>query len=387
MQDGQTNVRFESSTFGTPRSDGVHLDWTLPRYFVSNIVARTLKIYCSDPVSADYTPETRQDRITKQWVAFAPTRSSRPKKTGSPSPEGDPTDNAPVEGCPFCPGHEGQLPSLLWQLDSADERPWKTRSVPNKFSALTSNVHPERNTGGLYRTRTNYGRQEVIIETPYHHQHLARMPVSQIDAVLETYLARYHVLREAEPTLYPFLFRNHGARAGASIPHPHSQVIATHFAPPRIKREEAAARTRFEETGHCPYCEMIEHELDAESRLVWATDDFVAFVPFAARAPYELWILPRSHMSEFGRISTDLRCSLASLLQRAVRRLHDCLDDPAYNVFVRTALEYDPDAPHLHWSMRLRPRTTVDAGFEQSTGILINPSIPERDAAVLRNEA
>ncbi|PQJ35760.1 galactose-1-phosphate uridylyltransferase [Salinibacter sp. 10B] len=335
-------------------------------------------------MASEYTPETRQDRITQQWVACAPERSGRPHKTGDRSPDRDPTDDTPVEGCPFCPGHEDLLPSVLWELDAGQGRPWDARAVPNKFSALTPAPAFETQARGLYRTRTNHGRQEVIIDSPYHYQGLAHMSESQIDAVLQAYLARYHALRRAEPPLYPFLFRNHGAKAGASIPHPHSQIIGTPFAPPRIEQEEEAARSRYEETGQCPYCEMIDEELEAETRLVWTNDDYVVFVPFAARVPYELWILPRTHEPEFGRLNEEHRSSLAQSLQTVVRRLYTHLDDPDYNFFIRTALEYESEAAHLHWSLRLQPRTNVQAGFELSTGVRINPSIPERDAAVLR---
>ncbi len=337
-------------------------------------------------MASTYDPETRQDRITQQWVACAPERSSRPQKTGDRDPDQDPPHDTPVEGCPFCPGHEDMLPTVLWEQAAADERPWQTRAVPNKYSALTPDGEREPQMEGLYQTRSNYGRQEVIIDTPYHYQDLAHMPASQVDAVLQAYLARYHTLRQGEETLYPFIFRNYGAKAGASIPHPHSQIIAPHFAPSRIENEEEAARSRYEETGQCAYCEMIAKELDAEKRLVWTNDEYVLFVPFAAQVPYELWILPRTHEPEFGRLNETQRSSLARTLQEAVRRLHAHLDDPDYNFFVRTALEYESTAPHLHWSLRLQPRTNVEAGFELSTDVRINPSIPERDAKVLRGD-
>ena len=337
-------------------------------------------------MASDHTPQTRQDRITKQWVACAPTRSTRPHKTESPSPDQDPDDDTPVEGCPFCPGHEDQLPSVLWEREADGPLPWRTRVVPNKYPALTRDRTRDDQACGLYRSRTSYGVQEVIVDTPYHHQNLAHMPIEQVDAILATYLERYRSLRTGEDELYPFVFRNHGARAGASLPHPHSQLMATDFAPPHIEREEQAAHDRYSETGSCPYCEMIEDERRAEARLVWMNEDVVVFVPFAATVPYEMWILPRRHEPEFGRLTATDRSSVATALHEAVRRLHDRLGDPDYNFFVRTALAYESDAPHLHWSLRLRPRTTVEAGFEQSTGLQVNPSIPERDAAVLRGD-
>lgn len=338
-------------------------------------------------MDSTYTPETRRDLLTGEWVACAPDRSARPHKTGPRDPGHDPTDDTPVEGCPFCPGHEDQLPSVRWTLEADGKRPWRTRAVPNKYAAFSPSAAPVESPNGLFVAQSSRGRQEVLIDTPFHYEGLARMPVDQVDAVVQTYLTRYRTLRRAEESLYPFVFRNHGARAGASIPHPHSQIIATHFPPPRIEREEDAARTRYEETNRCPYCEMIDKELAAEARMVRTNEAFVAFVPFAARVPYEVWILPRTHEPEFGRLTAADRSSLVSLLRTVVRRLRDRLDDPDYNFFVRTALEHESEAPHLHWSLRLQPRTTVEAGFERATGIQINPSIPERDAAVLRGDA
>lgn len=337
-------------------------------------------------MASDHDPEFRQDRITQEWVACAPGRSRRPRKTGPLTPETDPTDDTPVEGCPFCPGHEDMLPSVRWQLDGNDERAWRSRVVPNKYPAITPRESPQQEQCGLYVSRTPHGRQEVVVDTSYHHEEFAQMPVRQVDAVLQTYLARYHALRQSTPSLYPFIFRNHGARAGASIAHPHSQIIAPDFPPPRIQREERAAREYYEESDECAYCRMIEDEEKAEARLVWTNDDFIVFVPYAARVPYEMWILPRDHQPDFGTLEDEERRSLAEALHQATRRLYDRLEDPDYNFFVRTALEYESDAPHLHWSVRVQPRTTVEAGFELGTGVHINPSIPERDAAVLREQ-
>ncbi len=336
-------------------------------------------------MAPDYAPETRKDRITKQWVAFAPTRSDRPHRTDRDAASDTPDHEAPVEGCPFCPGHEDMLPSVLWELDTAPNRSWCTRAVPNKFPALTPGAPaPASPSSPLYSSRQSRGRQEVIIDTPAHHRSPAHFSADEMDALLQTYLARYRAVREADDDLLPILFRNHGPAAGASIDHPHSQLMALSFAPPRIRREEDAAEARHDELGRCPYCAMIDAELETEARLVRATDAFVVFVPYAAREPYEMWILPRRHTPELGRMTEAERQALAPVLQDALWRLDTCLDDPDYNYFFRTALTYNTDAPHLHWSLRIRPRRSVEAGFEQCTDVRVNPSIPERDASVLR---
>lgn len=335
---------------------------------------------------SENVPELRQDVLTNTWVACAPNRNGRPLKTSAEKPPSTPAEPTPVNGCPFCPGHEDQVPDILWELDLDDDRPWTTRSVPNKYPALEPTIAPASCESGLYRTRTNHGRQEVLIDTPAHNQGLAQMSVDQVEAILHTYRERYRALRRTAPKLYPFVFRNHGGRAGASIPHPHSQVIATDFPPPRIKEEEAAARKRYEETDQCPYCEMVDEELRAEVRLVATNDAFVMFVPFAAQMPGELWILPRAHNPEFGHMTSSQRAALAPLLHKAARRYYVHLDDPAFNLYVRTALQHESEASHLHWSLRLRPRTSRRAGFELSTDVQVNPSLPEHDAELLRTE-
>ena len=279
------------------------------------------------------------------------------------------------------------LPRVLWSLagngrGSAD---WQTRVVPNKYPALTMEPAPRSEQCGLYRFQAGIGQQEVVIDTPYHYESWAHMPVDQVEAVVRTYLDRYRALREEG--LFPFIFRNHGSDAGASLPHPHSQIIAPNIAPPSIQQEEQQAQAHHAETGDCPYCEMIAEELDAEVRLVHTNEDFVTFVPYAAQAPCEMWILPREHEPEFGRVDASLQTSLADALHSALHALHVQCGDPAYNFFVRTALENNSTAPHLHWSLRIRPRTTVDAGFELGTGMKVNPSLPERDARRLRGEA
>lgn len=328
--------------------------------------------------------EARQDRITNEWVLCAPTRGDRPHDIDdveTPSP----SDDTPVEGCPFCPGHEAMLPRVIEERPASNGAPWQTRVVPNKYPAMTPDAPDDTQLCGLYRMRGGRGHQEVIIDTPFHYRSLAHMAVDEVDAVLHTYLARYRHYRTSDADVIPHVFRNHGAEAGASLPHPHSQLIATPLPPPRMQREEAQAKALYDEHGRCPYCEMLEEEQSAGARLVFTNDDFVVFVPYAATVPFTQWIVPRAHEPELGRTDAAERRALAEALHEAVGRLHRALGDPDYNFFFRTALEYASDAPHLHWSLRIRPRTTVDAGFELGTGLNINPSLPERDAEVLRS--
>jgi UDPglucose--hexose-1-phosphate uridylyltransferase len=327
--------------------------------------------------------EFRQDLITRQWVVVAPARTDRPNDFAE-SPPSEAAASSPVDGCPFCPGHEDDIPRIVWELNGRDRDPadWHTRVLPNKYPALTPDRAGRADAAGLYRTRPGVGRQEVVVDSPRHGASLAAMPESQIEAILETYQSRYRALREED--LFPFIFRNHGADAGASLAHPHSQIIATDFAPPHVEQEERRARAHATETGRCGYCEMIGRELADGDRIVCATDSFIAFVPYAAQVPYEMWILPREHAPEFGRMDAPMRADLAGTLRTVLSALFTQCGDPDYNLFVRTGLNHPCDAEHVHWSLRIRPRLSLDAGFELGTGLKVNPSLPERDAEHLR---
>lgn len=333
---------------------------------------------------SDPEREFRHNVITDQWVAVAPARTGRPDDFGDASPDAR-ADGTPVDGCPFCPGHEDDIPRVLWELNGREKGPadWRTRVLPNKYPALTSDRTGRPGAEGLYQTRPGLGRQEVLVDSPMHGASPATMPLQQVEAMVHTYRTRYRALRR--DGFVPFIFRNHGADAGASLAHPHSQIIATDFAPPHIEQEERRARAHTAETGRCAYCEMVEAERAAGSRIVDAGDAFVTFVPYAAQVPYEMWILPRRHAPEFGRLEDDRCADLARSLRTALSALRDACGNPAYNLFVRTALEHPCDADHLHWSIRIRPRISVDAGFELGTGLKVNPSLPERDADVLRS--
>lgn len=330
--------------------------------------------------------ELRYDPLTRTPVICAPLRGERPQ---SAAPLGDAVEEPSaeaVEGCPFCPGHEAMLPEILWQQDRSTEPGWRTRAVPNKYPALqaeTNGVTPPATP--LYHAEVAQGHQEVLIDTPYHQYGLARMPLVGVRSVVETYLARYRAIRQRDG-LIPFLFRNHGVGAGASLDHPHSQLIATAFRPPLVVQEEAAARAWYEAHNGCAYCAMVAEEQATGERLVAQNERFLAFVPYAAQVPYEVWVAPCHHAPEFGDTAAEDVAALAALLRHVVRALHVQVGNPDYNLFIRTALAYPCDAAHLHWTLRIRPRTSTAAGFEASTGIRINPSRPEADAAVLRGD-
>jgi UDPglucose--hexose-1-phosphate uridylyltransferase len=204
--------------------------------------------------------------------------------------------------------------------------------------------------------------------------------------VLETYHRRYVDLMAEHSNMMTIIFRNHGEKAGTSLAHPHSQIIVTGIVPAHIRAREEAAGRHFDEWGRCVYCEILDFETRDRSRVVSENPSFVAFVPFAASVPFELWILPKRHAADFGSVIDAEKSDLAAILQESLSRLHRKLGDPDYNYVILSAARYRADEPQLHWYLEIRPRLTTQAGFEIGSGISINPSIPEDDAAFLRSD-
>jgi len=327
--------------------------------------------------------ELRQNKVTKQWVIYSPARRKRPHDFGGAGkwhslPERD-------DSCPFCPGNDAALPSVIWELADGEGQ-WQVRVVPNKFPALTPGGELSRSQEGLYLTMQGHGRHEVVIESPLHNRQTGMMPLKEIERVVETYHKRYIDLMAEEENMMITIFRNHGARAGTSLMHPHSQIIATGMVPHHVRWREEEAQHYFDEWGRCVYCDILAQEQKEGARIVYENKSFTAFVPFAAEVPFEVWIMPASHAADFGSISDIEKEDFSAALQQILRRLHLKLDDPDYNYIINTSVRYRSGEPQIHWYLQIRPRLMTAAGFEIGSGISINPSIPEEDAEFLRDE-
>lgn len=182
--------------------------------------------------------EIRQNKATKQWTIYAPSRRKRPQDWQQHTTE---QEQIPVfdTTCPFCSGNEHLLPSIILEILGQGQPRWQTRVVPNKFPALTPEGDNNRARQGIYVVMPGYGYHEVIIESPQHNQGLAAMSTEEVEVIIETYHKRYVELMQTHKNMLVLLFRNHGRRAGTSLIHPHAQIIATGMVPHYIRwREE-----------------------------------------------------------------------------------------------------------------------------------------------------
>jgi UDPglucose--hexose-1-phosphate uridylyltransferase len=327
--------------------------------------------------------EIRQDKATKQWVIVATARGKRPndfrraKEERKQLPSHDP-------GCPFCPGNEKFLPSILMEAPFPKSDSWQTRVVPNKFPALTPEGDTRRFVEGIYVAMQGYGRHEVIVESPFHNRQIATMSSQEVEVIVETYHKRHLDLLREHRNMMIIIFRNHGLHAGTSLMHPHSQIIVTGMVPNYIRWKEEEAQRYFDEWGRCVYCDILKFEMEDQRRVVLENSSFLAFVPFAAEVPFEVCIMPKVHQANFSAISDRSKSDLSVILQGVLARLHGRLGDPDYNYVIHTSSRNIMNEPQLHWFLQIRPRLTTQAGFEIGSGICINPSLPEEDADFLR---
>lgn len=315
--------------------------------------------------------EYRLDITTGEWVVISTERGRRPHESAQKLKPQLPEYDAE---CPFCPGNESLTPPEIMAYRNSNGG-WRLRVIPNMFPAVSS--HPFQNTGNdLFPAYSAAGVHEIIIESPNHARPFFLSDENETEYVVRAYLDRYRELEKDPANRMIFIFRNQGEMAGASIVHPHSQIIATRIVSEHMARRLSVAEGYQKSKGRCLYCDMIENE-KASRRLI-ELGKFLVFCPFASRYPYETWIIPSFHQSSFGEIPDGDSKVLACALSRTLKRIHTALKDPDFNMIIHSF-------PHhsFHWFIQIVPRLTIPAGFEIGSGIYINPAEPEEVAAHL----
>lgn len=326
-------------------------------------------------------PQFRQNFITNEWVIIAPERSKRPDQFARTAekrkerPAHDPK-------CPFCPGNENQTPPSLYTKTGGDG--WRVRVVPNKFAAVNPELSPKRKSVGKFLTADGFGRAEVVIESPRHDATLAMMSTGEVREVLESYKNRYADLAKDEKVDMITIFRNHGVKAGTSLEHPHSQIIATPIIPPHVRQIMQHAILYHDTYGQCPHCVMLEEELSQKERIVFEGKHYVVYCMFASHTPFETRIVPRRHYSRFDSTTEEEMDELANVLRITLKKIYVGLGDPDYNFVITSSPISDGEVHYDHCRFVIVPRLTTPAGFEIGSGIFINIMLPEECAKFLR---
>ncbi len=327
--------------------------------------------------------ELRQNMVTKEWVIISNERAQRPDAyVESNKRIITETQLLYDPNCPFCPGNE-ELDLEIECLPA--EGTWQTRIVYNRYPALSKEGDLTRTFSGVNHRISGVGHHEVVVESPRHNTTLALMEPAKIKLILESFYNRGWGIRKDSRIEQIVYFKNHGRRAGASLKHPHSQIIGLPVVPNNIRHRIDTTRRYFDDTGNCAYCTMMEDELKSRERLVAVSDYFVAFVLYAAPSPFHTWIIPRNHSVSFLYSQSDELDDLAHLIRDVLRRLYLGLRDPAYNLIIRTSPVKEISNDYMHWYIAIVPRLSQTAGFELGSGIFINSAIPKESAAFLRN--
>lgn len=303
-------------------------------------------------------PEIRKDYFKEVYVIIAPNRAKRPQ-TIIKKPE----PGIPKPSCYFCP--ETFANDVITYRDNNAKGDWEIISSVNKYPSVSLN-NPKA-----------YGQAEVIVETNQHGVDINELPVDHIVRIFDAYINRYMVLKNIEGIKHVIIFKNEGGKAGASIDHSHSQVIALPLLPPKVKAEiEAYDKYRLENNS-CPYCDIIAKESDGP-RVIWQDRNLFVVAPYASESPYGAWFIPRRHVCSIADLSSGEKESFAKAMKVVLGKL-DRLGI-AYNYFVENSIN-DKDY-HMH--IKLAPRPNVWAGLELGTGIIVNPVAPEEAARVYR---
>jgi UDPglucose--hexose-1-phosphate uridylyltransferase len=335
-----------------------------------------------------FTSELRLDLISNDWVVIATGRSKRPEAF-----KGEKREKGKIskKNCSFCQSGKIENPIAIYvsgEKIKGEKIPanWTTIVVPNKFPSFLPHPHLDEETeGNLYKKINAVGFCEVVL-TRDHEKSLALLPINKVKEVIDSYQDRYLDLMDRKLVNYISIFHNHGLEAGASQPHPHSQIITTPLMDVDLQKSLSNSERYFKKGKKCIYCEMNDWEEKTKKRVVFENKDFLAICPFASKAAFEVIISPKHHLSNFERITEQEKWSLAEAFQVVLKKLYKALNDPPYNFYLHAAPCDGKDYSYYHWHWTILPKTGIWAGFEIGTRMEISTIEPEKAAEYLRKQ-
>jgi UDPglucose--hexose-1-phosphate uridylyltransferase len=328
-------------------------------------------------------PELRKDPIIDRWVIISTERGKRPVFLIEEAPP------PKAAMCPLCPGNEHMTPPEVYAIRPNNSPPnspdWLLRVIPNKFPALRIEGSLNKEGVGLYDRMNGIGAHEVVVDTPVHGETLTSMGVRGIQNIFIAFKERVLDLAKDKRFRFTIVFKNHGAVAGASLDHSHSQLISLPIVPKRISEEINGGLSYHKYKDRCIFCDIIAQERDDNVRVIYENSRFIALSPYASRFPFETWILPKNHEPCFVFQSDDDNYHDAADALSTILKKHDkVLNSPPYNFMIHTTPLGNGDVPHYHWHIEVIPRLTKMAGFEWGTGFYINPTPPEEATTYLK---
>jgi len=327
----------------------------------------------------EFPSELRMDLVSNDWVVIATGRARRPESFAK---EKRTKVVAPSKQCPFC--RPGIVDKAVLRYDRTDGS-WFVISIPNDFPAFSKGDRLEERKEGPNRIMNGLGYQEVII-TADHKRQMAQFSQEEIKMVIDVYQERYLDLISKKLIRYVSIFHNHGREAGASVAHPHSQLIAIPVIDPDIRGSLDGAESFYRSQGKCVYCTMINWDIKDGQRIIYQNDKFVVLCPFAPQVSFEVRIYPKEHQPHFEEMTEVEKKLFADALQKALNKIYQALNNPSYNFYIHTAPRDGEGYENYHWHLNILPKTAIWAGFELGAGIEISTIEPEKAAAFLRKQ-
>jgi len=325
--------------------------------------------------------ELRQDLVSLDWIAIATGRAKRPHAFAARQT----FVHDDTETCPFdnLEKSGNEKPTLVY---GKGKKNWSLLAVPNKYPAFTDGHSscPISVPVGPHNVMEGVGFHEVFILKD-HFRNLAELPTVRVRELLHAYRERYLSLKDKSCVNFISIFHNHGREAGASLTHPHSQLIALPIIPPDVRRSLEGSERYYLGEKKCVHCVMLAYELKTKSRVVFENSCAVVVAPYASHAAFELRVFPKSHQPHFETMSAKEEQCAAEALKVALWKLFKGLGNPSYNYFLHTAPTKSHQYDHYHWHIEVVPKTQVWAGFEIGTGIEISTIAPENAAKFLRS--
>ncbi len=320
--------------------------------------------------------QLRLDPLTGRWVVITPARSERPQAFARRLLPVQADTSSP---CPFCPGNEEETPPALETFGPQGN--WLVRVVPNRYPAFEGSAPMVvQHVGPVFTETPASGTHEVLVFSPLHNLSWAELDDESVGLTMLAIKSRVVQHSETAGLRYSQVIVNSGREAGASIEHPHAQLLGMPFVP-RELIEEQAGFSRF--AGNCLLCASAEAEVDAGYRLVKATDSVVVTCPYWSGMPYEILVTPTSHTSHLHCSQDSDLIEVGIGIRDAIKLLNAKLGDIAYNIVFHSAPFRTTGA--FHWHCHIWPKVTTQAGFELGTGVMINIVPPELAAEELRS--
>jgi len=320
--------------------------------------------------------QLRRDPITGRWIIVNYEKVVKPDDFSFEKPE----KTGITKNCPFCPGNEKLTPPEIVahrKVGQPNTSGWTIRVIPNKYPALGAEGNLSKTGMGVFDKMNGVGTHEVIVDIPEHMLDMGDISDSQAEEVIWSYLGRSTDLQKDPRFKYILIFRNYGRSAGASLEHPHSQLIALPIVPKRVNEELHSSMEYFSYKDRCVFCDVLGQELADKERIVEENKSFISFCPFVSRFPYETWIMPKSHESHFTSVKKEEVRPLGEILRDTMRRLKKLLNDPPYNYIIHTSPINGFEKEYYHWHIEIMPKLINVAGFEWGSGFYVNPVPPE----------